>query len=66
MKIVNLKIPCISPESNEEIDRVWWKHSKALPSNFLQKNGLPWLLTAFHIIKAQNAPDLTQNIYTYL
>ena len=30
------------------------------------KNRIPWLLTALHLIKAQNAPDFTQNIYTYL
>ena len=65
MKNINLKISSISPESNGEI-RVWWQHSKILPSNILQKNGIPWLLTALHIIKAQNAPDFTKNIYTYL
>ena len=35
MKNINLKIPLISPESNMEIDRVWWQHSKILPSNLL-------------------------------
>ena len=35
MKNINHKIPRISPESNVEIDRVWCKHSKILPSNLL-------------------------------
>ena len=35
MKNNNRKIPRISPESNVEIDRVWCKHSKILPSNLL-------------------------------
>ena len=33
---------------------------------YYKKNRVPLLLTNLHIIKAQNAPDLTQNIYTYL
>ena len=67
MKNINLKILCISLKSNGEIDRVRWQHSqKILPLNLLQENGIPWLFIALHIIKAQNAPDLTQNVYTYL
>ena len=65
MKNINLKISLISPKSNRDIDRVWWQHSKILPSN-IYKNGITWLLTALHIIKAQNVPDFTQNIYTFL
>ena len=32
MKNINFKISRISPESNGEIDRVWWQDSKNLPS----------------------------------
>ena len=29
----------------------------------LKKNGIPWLLTTFYIIKAQNAPDLMEDVF---
>ena len=35
-------------------------------TNLLQKNGVPWLLTALHNIKAWNALDLIQSICTSL
>ena len=35
MKNINLKTPRISPESNGEIDRVWWQHSQILISDLL-------------------------------
>ena len=49
-----LKIPRISPESNVEIDVNKFKNSTF---KFIIEK---W--TTLYIIKAQNTPDLTQNI----